>query len=289
MQLNKRSILLTILLCTPFYSVAATEEAATDKTESALVVINGKEVSQALYSSYFRSRQQARPNQGNSRQQQLAVLNELINFILLQQDAVARRLDQQPAVAAQLELARIRLLANAAIQDHISQRKISEDDLKQMYQARFADKPVKEYKLRMILLDSETDANAAIEALNGGMSFADLAREKSIDPSAKIGGEMAWMSQGQMDPALEQAVQTMQVGNYSKQPVKTDFGWHILQLVEARDLPHPSYAELRTQLAREKQQQFLSEYIKELRAQAEMTLKRANENGGAKAASSKNQ
>ena len=100
-----------------------------------------------------------------SQQQQLAILNELVNFVLLEQDAVAKNLDQNPGVAAQLELGRTRLLASAAIGDHLRSQNISDAELQADYERETKENPVMEYKLRHILLDSQEDAEAVVTAL----------------------------------------------------------------------------------------------------------------------------
>lgn len=238
----------------------------------ALVTVNGRTITQILYSAYHRSRQQGQPTAAENQQQQLAILNELVNFVLLEQDAVAKKLDENPSVAAQLELGRSRLLASAAIAEYLRSQNISDSELQQTYEQELKENPLMEYKLRHILLDSQQEAEAVIESLNKGEDFSSLAQSKSNDASAKTEGDLGWLSAGQMDPAVQQAVEQMDDGSYSETPVKSDFGWHILLLEKSRQIPQPSFAEVRASLLQKKQQALLAGYIQELRSNANLVV-----------------
>lgn len=253
--------------------IAAPAEVAPKAAAEGLVTVNGETVSTELYTAYLKNRRQNQPAVAQDRAQQLALLNELVNFLLLEQDAVAKALDQRSQVAAELKLARSQLLANAAIRERLASQPIAESALRQAYDEKFKGKALDEYKVSHILLDSEQAAEAIVPALAGGRSFADLARQHSLDSSAQSGGELGWVSPGQLDPALSAALTEMRPGEYSKRPVKSEFGWHLLLLEQVRGTAQPSYGEMRASLLQAKQKELLTAYIKELRDKAQLELK----------------
>ena len=279
MQLNTPLTLLLgcCLLTGPvtFLSAAegeAPQQQASAQPSDALVTVNDRTITQALYGAFQRSRQTGHPTAPMSQQQQLAVLNELVNFVLLEQDAVAKNLDQNPGVAAQLELGRTRLLASAAIGDHLRSQSISDAELQADYEREIKENPVMEYKLRHILLESQEEAEAVVSALDKGEDFLQLAKTKSTDPSSKTEGDLGWLSAGQMEPSVQQAAEQMEEGSYSKAPVKSDFGWHVLLLEQRRQVPQPSFEEVKADLLQKKQQALLAGYIQELRSKANLVV-----------------
>ncbi|HHH39434.1 MAG TPA: hypothetical protein ENK50_07660 [Sedimenticola sp.] len=242
------------------------------QAKAALITVNGRVVSRELFSAYYQLKRRTGPVDISQPAQQLALLNELVNYLLLEQDALERGLDRRPAVAAQLEVARSELLAGAAISDFLERNKPTEQALKAAYAERFKGKPLSEYRVRHILLDSREAAEKAIDRLESGESFSGLARQLSQDTSAANGGELGWLSSGQMDPAIQSALPKMKTGTFTREPVKSGFGWHVLLLEEKRDIPQPSYAEMRETLRQEWQKKQLTVYIRKLREKAKLNI-----------------
>ena len=268
-----KSACVVTLACLSSLVVAGPNEVVAEATGESLVTVNGERVSKQLYAAYFNERSQNQPTATRDSAQQLAILNELVNFLLLAQDAVDMGLDRRPQVAAELKLARSKLLANTAIRERLTSQPVSESALRQAYAEQFKGKALNEYKLSHILVDSQQAAEKSVSALNDGRPFADVARQNSIDASAQSGGELGWVSRGQLDPALVTALADLQPGTYSQQPVETEFGWHVLLLEQVRASAQPSYAEMRASLMQAKQKELLTAYIKELRAKAQLELK----------------
>lgn len=237
-----------------------------------LVTVNGEVVSNRLFAVYRQNRQPGQVKATDDAARQLAVLNELVNFVLLAQDALAKELEQQPQLAAELHLARTRLLANAAIARHLAGQQISEQTLRSAYEAHLKGRALDEFKVSHILLESAEATQPVIEALQNGQPFGELAKQYSVDASAADGGQLGWLSPGQMDPAIESALQQMTAGKYSIQPVKSEYGWHLLLLEQKRRIPQPSYGEMRAGLLQAKQKEILTGYIKGLRSAAHLEL-----------------
>lgn len=126
----------------------------------------------------------------------------------------------------------------------------------------------KEARARHILLESEDDAKVVIEELDGGADFAALASERSTGPSAAQGGDLGWFEAGQMVPEFSEATFALEPGTYSKEPVKSQFGWHVILLEETRSAGAPPFEQVQQQLASELTRELIGEKLAALRAGA---------------------
>ena len=104
-----------------------------------------------------------------------------------------------------------------------------------------------EFNASHILVESEQAASEILDLLESGIDFVQLAQEKSTGPSGPNGGQLGWFGPGQMVPEFEAATTVLEIGNIS-QPVKTQFGWHIIKLNNRRLKPPPTLEELRPEL-----------------------------------------
>ena len=128
----------------------------------------------------------------------------------------------------------------------------------------------KEYKARHILVDTEDEAKAIIAKLNKGEKFEDLAKQ-SKDPGSKDkGGDLGWANQAAYVKPFSEAMTKLEKGKFTAAPVKSDFGWHVIQLDDVRDLKAPSLDEIKPQLTQRLQQQMVEKHILELRTKAKV-------------------
>lgn len=168
---------------------------------------------------------------------------------LIQQAALANGFQGEVPrrVEAQLENERRSLLA-ADILEKVMAGAVSEEDVQTMYDAEFgAMDPAEEYNASHILVETKEEAAAIKEELDGGADFAAVAREKSTGPSGPNGGNLGWFGPGMMVPSFEAATIALEIGEVSE-PVETQFGWHIIKLLEVRKQGIPSLEEVREQL-----------------------------------------
>ncbi len=155
------------------------------------------------------------------------------------------------------------LAADAAVADAVSDAAVQA-----AYDKQVADfKPVPEYNASHILVDSEDKAKDLKAQIDGGADFAELAKANSSDGSAAGGGDLGWFSAGQMVPEFQAAVEALQVGAVSD-PVKTQFGWHLVKLNETRDSAAPTLDEVRPQIEDGLRQAALQAKLTELRGAA---------------------
>jgi peptidyl-prolyl cis-trans isomerase C len=204
---------------------------------------------------------------------QLRLLNELVNNFMVAQSPEGRQLAQRAEVQAALEVARARLIAQTFVRDQLNQVQVSDEQLRALYDERYGE-PGKEYKARHILVETEQEAQAVIDALEQGADFADLARDRSIGPSKNVGGELGWFEAGQMVEAFSAATAELDDGSYSEQPVETQFGWHVILREDSREAQPPSYDTVKTELETEIRQQHIAEVISRIRSEADIEVQK---------------
>lgn len=240
------------------------------KDDSAVVAtVNGAAITERALDLYQQQRHSRRPNDTTG-QDRDAVLNELINLELARQAGVQQGLDQQTDIQLQIEQQRRAVIAAATIQHQLQTSPASEADLKKLYDDNVGDG--KEYKARHILVEEQQQARDLIGELDGGADFSELAKQHSTGPSGKTGGELGWFSASQMVEPFSDALAGMEKGSYSKEPVQTQFGWHIINLQETRTAEPPKLEDVKPQLTAMVQRQKLGERLAEMRDKAMVEL-----------------
>jgi peptidyl-prolyl cis-trans isomerase C len=191
------------------------------------------------------------------------LLDQIIQQELLKQSAG----DVSKAVAMQIENEQRIVIAGAAVQD-IAKSAVTDATLKTAYDAKYANlEPGREFNAAHILVETEDEAKTLVSELEGGADFATLAQEKSTGPSGPNGGDLGWFGLGMMVPAFEQAVVTMEPGAVSA-PVQTQFGWHVIKLIDSRLQDAPSLEDVRDELAANIEEAAISSKLAELETAA---------------------
>lgn len=198
---------------------------------------------------------------------------ELVAMELLYQDAVNQGLDKLPEVESQLAWTRRSLLTKAALQNVLLNDPVSDEELKDYYDELLSDRGNSEYHARHILLSSAADAEAVIAELDAGADFAALAKEKSTGPSGPKGGDLGWFNLTQMVPEFSAAVREMAKGQYSKSPVSTQFGYHVIKLEDTRKATPPSFESVKDRLRQDLQKKRLEAHLGELKEAARVVMK----------------
>lgn len=198
------------------------------------------------------------------------ILDQLVQQEVLAQDEKAV---ETKRVDLSLKTERRTLLAAETV-SAVADAAVTDEALQAAYDAQFADADQgQEYNASHILVESEDEAKAIIEELNGGADFATVAKEKSTGPSGPNGGELGWFSKGMMVEPFETAVADMEPGAISEAPVQTQFGWHVIKLNETRAKEAPKLDEVRDQLAQQVQQEAVAAYMDDAEAGSEITRK----------------
>lgn len=190
---------------------------------------------------------------------------------LIQQSVLADQVDEPDAIITlSLENERRTLMAGSAIQVLIDDA-LTEEAYQAAYDARFADtQPTREFNASHILVETQEEADALVTELDGGADFAELAIAKSTGPSGPNGGELGWFGPGMMVKPFEDAVTEMEAGQVSA-PIKTQFGWHVIKLNNARIKDAPTLDSVRAELAEEIQRQVVEQTLADLTAAADVS------------------
>jgi len=252
--------------------LAATLPVTGFAADEPVAVVNGKPITLKTYEFFLRQLQAERPNANLAGNRQL-VINELVNRELIYQDAVKKKLDKDPEVAFALEQLRKNTMIQANVGKVANGVDVSDAKLKKEYDEKIVPADISEYKARHILLKTEADAKAVIKELDGGAVFSDVAKAKSTGPTGPEGGDLGWFKAGQMVPPFAQALAKMKKGTYSKQPVQTQFGWHVILLEDTRKATPPKFEDVKPQLANMMRGQQVNAYIENLRKNAMVNIK----------------
>ena len=234
----------------------------------AVATVNGQAISQATYNAFVA--EQKAQGTPDSPQLQNAVKEELIRRELLVQEAKKKGLDKKSDVQGQIELARQAVLIRAYLSDYVRANPISDETLKKDYEAIKANLGSTEYKTKHILVANEDEAKAIIAKLEKGEKFSELAKQ-SKDPGSKDnGGELGWSSPSTYVKPFSDALTKLKKGEYTKTPVKTDFGYHVIMLEDTRPLTPPAFDQVKPQLQQRAQQQQVEQLVKKLRDSAKI-------------------
>lgn len=216
-------------------------------------------------------REQLGRGQPNTPELQAVVRETLINQTLMAQEATKAGMDKLPLMEAQLALMRQQLLAQAWQQSLLQGMQFSEADLKAEYTRQTGALGPNEFRLRHILVGEEATARLLIERLGTGGQFAQLAKEYSQDEGSKNnGGLTEWTPQGQLVPAVREALTGLKKGELRKTPVRTPQGWHVLIIEDSRPYSPPAQEQVRPQLVQALAQQQLQQAIQKLRNDAKV-------------------
>jgi len=181
------------------------------------------------------------------------VMDRLIDQELAARAGAAAGLEEDPEVQARLAEVRANILAGAYLRK-VAAEATDEPALRRRYEA-VAKAGVKQVHARHILLQTEAEAQDAIQALKDGADFAELAEVRSVGPSAKSGGDLGYFKKEQMVKPFADAAFALEKGAITETPVQTQFGWHVIKVEDIKsDAPPPFYEmqeELRQQAATE--------------------------------------
>jgi peptidyl-prolyl cis-trans isomerase C len=236
-----------------------------------VATVNGKVIKQSVY-DYIAKDATARGQKVDD-QVKDAITNKLIDSEIVYQEAQKLGLDKQPDYIAREELSRRELLTSAYLQDFVKKNPISDADSKAAYEEYKKAYGDKEYSARHILVKTETEAQEIIAKLGKGGDFAKIAKEKSLDPGSKEkGGDLGWFSPATMVKPFSDAVAALKKGGVTSAPIQTQFGWHVIKLIDTRASQPLAYDKVKDGLQKNLQQRNLEKMMTELRAKAKVDI-----------------
>lgn len=178
-----------------------------------------------------------------------AVVDRIVDMRVIAAAAAKDGIEQSPSYKARMEQIRTQLLVSEFVKTQV-EAAVTPEMVKARYDKDAAGyEPPEEMHARHILVKTEDEAKAILADLAKGGDFAKIAEEKSQDPgSAKNGGDLGFFAAGDMVPEFEKAAEALKPGEFTKVPVKTQFGWHVIKLEEKRKQPIPSLDQVKDQV-----------------------------------------
>lgn len=234
-----------------------------------LAVVNGKPVP----SSRVKALQQQVEASGRPVTPEVLaqIKEELIAREIFMQEAKKRGLDATDEYKNQIELARQTILIRQLFADHQKKNPVTDAEIQAEYDKFVAANGGKEYRARHILVEKEDEAKAIIRSLKGGAKFEDIAKKQSKDAgSGANGGDLDWAAAASYVPEFSEAMVKLEKGQLTQEPVKSQFGWHVIRVDDVRQAEMPKFDDVKPQIAQQMQQQKLQDFQKELRDKAKV-------------------
>jgi peptidyl-prolyl cis-trans isomerase C len=220
---------------------------ASGDTSPALATVNGTPITQNLLDLYVKAALQKPPAALTTEQRQQA-LDSLVRAELVAQQAQKEAVDKTSDTADMLELTRLQVLQQTMSERYLKDKKPTEQELRAEYETQVGNLPKLEYHARHILVATEPFAQKVIERLEKGEKFEDLAKKESMDSSKDNGGDLGWFTPDRMVKPFADAVVSLKPMEYTHKAVQTQYGWHVIELVETRDLAPPPFDQVKPRL-----------------------------------------
>jgi peptidyl-prolyl cis-trans isomerase C len=236
----------------------------------AIATVNGVAVPRARQDLMMQQQGQ-QSGMPDNEQTRAMVRDELINREVLAQEAQKSGVAKNGEVQTQMDMARQDILVNAYLRDWLRKNPVTDNEVQQEYERARAQTGDKEYKARHILVETEDQAKGVIADLKKGGKFDELASKNSKDPgSASRGGDLDWNVPTTFDRQFSEAMVKLEKGKYTEAPVRTRFGYHIIQLEDVRPVKFPALQEVRPRIQQQLTQRRIEALVKSLRAKAKV-------------------
>ena len=256
-----------VLLATVVASLLAV--AAPGAMAQNVAIVNGKAVPKARLDAL--AQQVTKSGRPITPEIQGQLREEVIAREIFMQEANKRGLAASEDYKVQMELARQTIMIRALFADYQKTNPVTEAELKAEYDKFAAANGGKEYKASHILVEKEAEALDIIASLKKGGKFEEIAKKQSKDPgSGANGGDLDWANPSSYVPEFSEALLKLSKGQMTDMPVKSQFGYHIIRVDDVRTAQLPAFAELKPQIAQQKEQQKLAAFQAELRKKAKI-------------------
>lgn len=213
-----------------------------------LATVNDREITEQDVYDFLNQLPAQTMNQFSTPEGMNRIVEELVNQELLYLDAIESGLREEEDFIRQLEKAKVSILKQYAITKLLSDVKVSEEDMIAFYNNE-KESFIEPEKVRAshILVDTEEKALEILKEINNGLSFEEAASKYSTCPSKEVGGDLGEFTKGKMVPEFENAAFSMKEGEIS-QPVKTQFGYHLIKLVYKKESSLVPYENVKEQI-----------------------------------------
>jgi peptidyl-prolyl cis-trans isomerase C len=240
------------------------------KAGNAIATVNGVAVPRTRQ-DFLMQQQGQQSGMPDNDQTRAMVREELINREVIAQEAQKSAVSKSQEVQTQMDMARQDILVSAYLRDFVRRNPVTDAEVQQEYDRARAQAGDKEYKARHILVDTEEQAKNVIAELKKGAKFDELAGKSSKDPgSASRGGDLDWNVPTTFDRQFSDAMVKLEKGKYTEAPVRTRFGFHVIQLDDVRPVKFPALQEIKPRIQQQLTQKRIETLVKSLRAKAQV-------------------
>lgn len=234
-----------------------------------LAIVNGKPVPKER--AELLKQQVERSGRPITPEVESQIKEEVIAREIFLQEAKKRGLEASKDFKSQMELARQTILIRELFADYQKKNPVSDAEIQAEYDKFVAANSGKEYKASHILVEKEDKAKAIIASIKQGAKFEDIAKKQSKDPgSSARGGDLDWANPNSYVSEFTEAMLKLKKGEMTAEPVKSQFGWHIIRLDDERQAQLPKLEEVKPQIAQQLQQQKLGQFQEDLRTKAKV-------------------
>jgi peptidyl-prolyl cis-trans isomerase C len=240
-----------------------------------VTIVNGKPVPKARVEALLK--QAEREGQARSPELETQVRDQVVLREIFAQEAEKRGLAQSASYRDQLELAKQTILIRELFMSEQAKNPVSEAEMKAEYENVKAQNSGLEYRARHILVEKEDEAKQLIAQIKAGASFEDLAKKNSKDQgSAERGGDLDFANPGTYVPEFGKALTALKKGEMTDEPVKSNFGYHIIKLEDTRPAQFPAFEDVKPQVKQRLEQVRMAKFRDQIRAKAKTDYKFAN-------------
>ena len=261
--MNHSRLALLVLLLAGLVACQPKTSAVTDNSP-AIATVNGAPISLNFYDFYIKGITGGKAPADLTAEQRGLALDNLIRAQLVAERAVKEGVDKSGDAAYMLQLARLNVLEQAVQERYLKDRQPSDQELRAEYEAQLSAMPKTEYHARHILVATEPFAQKIVDRLDKGEKFDVVAKAESMDSSKNNGGDLGWFTANRMVPQFAAAVMTLKPNEYTHKPVETQYGWHVIQLIETREVTAPPFDQVRQRLVQVVQAKKFKQYTDEL-------------------------
>ena len=252
---------------------AVVKDAAKDTAKPAasgpLATVNGVQIPRNRLDLVVR--QQVSRGAQESDQLRAQAREALINNELLIQEANRSGIAKKTETLQQIELTRQEVIANAMVTEYIRANPVADGDIQKEYDRARSQTGDKEYKARHILVATEDDAKSVLADLKKGSKFDEIAQKRSLDEGTRPkGGDLDWNVPSNFDKAFSDAMVKLEKGKMTEAPVRSRFGFHVIQLDDVRAVSFPALNQVRQQIQQRLVEQRIQGMVRDLRAKAKI-------------------
>lgn len=272
MLIKSRFVIGSAIALFALSACSKTEKPADAEKNPVVATVNGKPILKNQVDLIIT--QQAAQGMPDTPEMRKMIIENLALQQLAAQEAVKKGLDKKTELAEQIEMTKLSLLADGFVQDYMKTNPVTDAMLATEYDKLKTTATGSQFQARHILVETEAEAKAIIAQIKKDVKvFSAIAKAKSKDTGSAIkGGDLGWFDPRSMVPEFSGALAKLEKGQFTQEPVKSQFGYHVIILDDTRANPVPTLEQLKPRLTQQIQQQNLKKLLDDMKAKAKIDI-----------------